>query len=142
MKNISLVVICSVAIAMPMMADARGGKGGGSRSYSKSYSSGYSSASRARGCYGCYDNSYSSSPSTSSYKPSNLSTTSTTYVMPEVAKYYATTIRKAGVRTCAKHYCTVVKYLPKGTRVTWANSSEGFINMTNSPYWIKSTDLK
>lgn len=115
MKNISLVVICSVAIAMPMMADARGGKGGGSRSYSKSYSSGYSSASRARGCYGCYDNSYSSSPSTSSYKPSNLSTTSTTYVMPEVAKYYATTIRKAGVRTCAKHYCTVVKYLPKGT---------------------------
>ena len=140
MKNISLVVICSVAIAMPMMADARGGKGGGSRSYSKSYSSGYSSASRARGCYGCYDNSYSSSPSTSTYTPSNLSTT--TYVIPEVAKYYATTIRKAGVRTCAKHYCTVVKYLPKGTRVTWANSSEGFINMTNSPYWIKSTDLK
>jgi hypothetical protein len=140
MKNISLVVICSVAIAMPMMADARGGRGGGSRSYSKGYSSGYSSASRARGCYGCYDNSYSSSPSTSTYTPSNLSTT--TYVIPEVAKYYATTIRKAGVRTCAKHYCTVVKYLPKGTRVTWANSSEGFINMTNSPYWIKSTDLK
>lgn len=140
MKNISLVVICSVAIAMPMMADARGGRGGGSRSYSKSYSSGYSSASRARGCYGCYNNSYSSSPSTSTYTPSNLSTT--TYVIPEVAKYYATTIRKAGVCTCAKHYCTVVKYLPKGTRVTWANSSEGFINMTNSPYWIKSTDLK
>ena len=140
MKNISLVVICSIAIVIPVIADARGGKGGGSRSYSKSYSSGYSSASRARGCYGCYDNSYSSSPSTSTYTPSNLSTT--TYVIPEVAKYYATTIRKAGVRTCAKHYCTVVRYLPKGTRVTWANSSEGFINMTNSPYWIKSTDLK
>ena len=140
MKNISLVVICSIAIVIPVIADARGGKSGGSRSYSKSYSSGYSSASRARGCYGCYDNSYSSSPSTSTYTPSNLSTT--TYVIPEVAKYYATTIRKAGVRTCAKHYCTVVKYLPKGTRVTWANSSEGFINMTNSPYWIKSTDLK
>ena len=139
MKNISLVVICSIAIAMPMMADARGGRGGGSRGYSKSYSSGYSS--RGRACYGCYDNSYSS-PSTSSYTPSNLSTTTTTYVMPEVAKYYATTIRKAGVRTCAKHYCTVVKYLPKGTRVTWANSSEGFINMINSPYWVKSTDLK
>ena len=104
MKNISLVVICSIAIVIPVIADARGGKSGGSRSYSKSYLSGYSSASRARGCYGCYDNSYSSSPSTSTYTPSNLSTT--TYVIPEVAKYYATTIRKAGVRTCAKHYCS------------------------------------
>lgn len=94
---------------------------------------------------------------TKTYKPSKSLTTSSYHsndndysavnsipivqsmTMPQ---YSAVTLRKAGLRTCASKHCTIVKYLPKGEKVFWSKSDNGFVNVYDTPYWIISLDLK
>lgn len=94
---------------------------------------------------------------TKTYKPSKSLTTSSYHsndndysavnsipivqsmTMPQ---YSAVTLRKAGLRTCASKHCTIVKYLPKGEKVFWSKSDNGFVNVYDTPYWMISLDLK
>lgn len=127
-----LIAIASLALITSPLTHAKRGKsssGGYSKKSSSGYSKrGYSRGSYGSGCYGCYG--------------SSTTTTATPAPVVLPPKYFATTIRKAGVRTCASKHCTVVKYLPKGQQVKWSGSQNGFVNLHDSPYWIISTDLK
>lgn len=117
MKKVLVLLVFFLGLTTIQYAEARGG-GGSSKS----------SGGRYKGIWnGDYGSSDSSSDVPAPLPPPTYS---------GVAK------RKAGLRTCESKYCKVVTYLPKGSKVQWYESKDGFIHLYDSPYWISSLDLK
>lgn len=54
---------------------------------------------------------------------------------------YAITNKKAGLTTCANQHCSIVQYLPKGTKVELIESKNGFYLLKNGIQWISAKDI-
>lgn len=132
-KILSGLIVVTLAFSSTL-AEARKSKSS-STSYSKTKT--YKpSKSLTTSSYHSNDNDYSAVTSTSAV---NSIPIVQSMAMPQ---YSAVTLRKAGLRTCASKHCTIVKYLPKGEKVFWSKSDNGFVNVYDTPYWIISLDLK
>lgn len=77
-----------------------------------------------------------------SYSTSDHEETRSSQLYFEPPIQSSTIIKKAGIRTCANQYCTVINYYPKGKKIQWAVKKDGFINVHDTPYWIMATDVK